>query len=188
MVVSAASGALCPAHKDKPFWNAATRAAVARRLAVLLGVLVAVLSAFALALLLHWLGGAPAFAFDARDADLLFLVACAASGACFGLVPGIVAALASFGMLYHYFLPVVAAPSASCLEQMLDVEVAFFLPDPKDDSRLEAVLPAHMLLEGEDSAALEASWQQLQASGLGTGLYHDSSWPRAGTRCAAIRS
>lgn len=66
------------------------------------------------------------------------------------------------------------------LEQMLEMDVAFFLPLPESSTELrehvEPAYPKTLLLEDADRKALEACWHNMQATGIATPFNPDSPW------------
>jgi two-component system sensor histidine kinase KdpD len=62
------------------------------------------------------------------------------------------------------------------LSQMLDVEVAFFLPPAINPDGIEPIMPAQVTLEDPDQRALESCWTEMKTTGLASPLHTHASW------------
>lgn len=202
--------------------------------------LAAVSVAFAAAHMLKWALPPALFRVNVQNVSLLFMIACAFVSGRYGLLPGLVAAVASF-LTYNYFyvapyyvikigtvtevismaiflsagilialftsrarsygdsiakreratqalftLYRIASTAFSRqqaletlqrkLPQMLDIDVAFFLPPVLNPDGIEPIVPADLVLDETDKQALEFCWSEMKATGLASPLYTRASW------------
>lgn len=200
----------------------------------------AVSIAFAAAYMLKWSMPPALFRVNMQNVSLLFMTACAFVAGRYGLLPGLVAAVASF-LTYNYFyvapyymlkigsvteainmtiflsagilialftsrarryadnvakreratqalftLYRIASTAFSRqqaletlqrkLSQMLDVEVAFFLPPTLNPDGIAPLVPADLKLDEADQRALESCWTEMKATGVASPLHTHASW------------
>ena len=62
------------------------------------------------------------------------------------------------------------------LSNLLDMDVAFFLPGTMNAKTVEAAFPADLELALADQESLQLCWQQVRSTGRGTNLFSDSEW------------
>jgi two-component system, OmpR family, sensor histidine kinase KdpD len=62
------------------------------------------------------------------------------------------------------------------LSQMLDIDVAFFLPPAINPDGIEATTPGNLTLDDADQRALESCWTEMKATGLASPLHTHASW------------
>jgi len=62
------------------------------------------------------------------------------------------------------------------LSQMLDLEVAFFLPPALNPDAIEAAVPADLELSDADRRALESAWTEMKVTGVAAPLHTHASW------------
>ncbi|NBO17758.1 MAG: DUF4118 domain-containing protein [Proteobacteria bacterium] len=62
------------------------------------------------------------------------------------------------------------------LSQMLEAEVAFFLPPALDPDSIVAVVPESLVLDDIDNRALQACWKDLKTTGVASPLHTHASW------------
>lgn len=62
------------------------------------------------------------------------------------------------------------------LRQVLNTDIAFFLPSTMDAKSVELAYPESLQLHENDHKALKLCWQEIQVSGAGTMNRYDSNW------------
>lgn len=62
------------------------------------------------------------------------------------------------------------------LEEMLEVDVAFFLPPLLAPDRVELAAPAELSLNYSDQKALEVCWREMKVTGVGSPFNPGSNW------------
>lgn len=62
------------------------------------------------------------------------------------------------------------------LSEMLEMEVAFFLPPVLNPDRIEPAVPAELKLDDVDRKALESCWVDMKTSGAASSLHTHASW------------
>lgn len=62
------------------------------------------------------------------------------------------------------------------LSQMLDIDVAFFLPPALNPDGIIPTVPADLTLDDTDRRALESCWAEIKTTGLASPLYTHASW------------
>lgn len=202
--------------------------------------LIAVGVAYLCALILQWLLPPALFRINDQNVALLFMIACAFVAGRYGLLPGLVASVASFLTVNYYFtvpyylikistvtdlinmalflsaallislftsqarnyarkaalrerstqalftLYRIASQAYSReqaleilqrrLESMLEMKVAFFLPEILSPENINLAFPVGLELEEADRKALAICWKEMKTTGLGSPVNPGTSW------------
>jgi two-component system sensor histidine kinase KdpD len=206
----------------------------------LLYALAAVAVAYVVAVLMEMILPPVIFRINMQSIDLLFMIACAFVAGRYGLLPGLVAAVAGSLTYSYFYMPPyhvfqvmnvmgainmglfllagilialftsrarsyaenvarreratqalftlyrIASTAFSRqqaletlqrkLPQMLDVEVAFFMPPMLNPDGIELAVPTDLVLDETDRRALESCWTEMKTTGMASPLYTHASW------------